>query len=95
MLSSNWLKALFQFLFLINILRTNCGQSYSCECKVVDRYLTLMIALFQWSFGVTCWEVFSGGRTPYPGIHPVGLIDLLESGRRLSKPTNAACSGIM
>ena len=46
----------------------------------------------QWSFGVTCWEVFSLGKTPYPGVDPFSLIRYLESGKRLEKPFNAACS---
>ena len=46
----------------------------------------------QWSFGVTCWEVFSLGKTPYPGVEPFSLIRYLESGKRLEKPFNAACS---
>jgi len=42
---------------------------------------------------VTCWELFSGGRTPYPGIDPVSLARLLlQSGLKLEKPENAACS---
>ena len=46
----------------------------------------------QWSFGVTCWEVFSLGKNPYPGVDPFSLISYLESGNRLEKPFNAACS---
>ena len=46
----------------------------------------------QWSFGVTCWEVFSLGKTPYPGVDPFTLIKYLERGERLDKPLNAACS---
>ena len=46
----------------------------------------------QWSYGVTCWELFTGGKIPYPGVDPVSLPRLLESGHRLDKPNNAACS---
>ncbi|CAI8006720.1 Tyrosine-protein kinase transforming protein SEA [Geodia barretti] len=45
-----------------------------------------------WSFGVTCWEVFSLGKNPYPGVDPFSLIRYLERGERLDKPLNAACS---
>ena len=45
----------------------------------------------QWSFGVTCWEIFSGGKTPYPGVDPLSLVQLLENGQRLDKPSNSAC----
>ena len=53
-----------------------------------DFYLSLL----QWSFGVTCWEVFSAGKIPYGGVDPLTMIQLLESERRLDKPSNAACS---
>ena len=46
----------------------------------------------QWSFGVTCWKVFSAGKIPYGGVDPLTMVQLLESGRRLNKPSNAACS---
>jgi serine/threonine protein kinase len=45
-----------------------------------------------WSFGVTCWEVFSGGKEPYGGINPMSILNLLEQGQRLTKPNNNACS---
>ena len=48
--------------------------------------------IFQWSFGVTCWEVFSLGRSPYPGVDPFTLVKYLEEGKRLDKPNNAACT---
>ena len=44
----------------------------------------------QWSFGVTCWEVFSVGKTPYPGIDVASLPKLLEEGLRMNAPSNAA-----
>ena len=49
----------------------------------------------QWSFGVTCWEIFSTAKTPYPGIHPTSLIAQLENGERLPMPSNAACCDSM
>ena len=46
----------------------------------------------QWSFGVTCWEVFSGGKNPYSGIGPMAVVELLERGERMTPPNNAACT---
>ncbi|CAI8036673.1 Tyrosine-protein kinase transforming protein RYK, partial [Geodia barretti] len=45
-----------------------------------------------WSFGVTCWEVFTLGKTPYPGMDPHSIVQYLERGERLEKPNNTACS---
>ena len=38
------------------------------------------------------WEIFSGGRNPYPAVDPMTLAILLKNGRRLEVPQNAACS---
>ena len=35
------------------------------------------------------------GRLPYPGVQLVSLLQLLEDGHRLARPTNTACSGDM
>ena len=55
----------------------------------------LLLCYMQWSYGITCWEIFSGGRSPYPGVDPLSLAQLLQNGRRLDKPLNAACSDSM
>jgi serine/threonine protein kinase len=39
-----------------------------------------------WSFGVTCWEVFSLGKTPYPSIDNADVLEYIEKGQRLRKP---------
>jgi serine/threonine protein kinase len=40
-----------------------------------------------WSYGVTCWEVFSLGRSPYPGIVNHETLQHISGGKRLKKPT--------
>ena len=58
--------------------------------------LLCFISHVQWSFGVTCWEVYSGGSTPYPGMNdPKTLVDFLHGGGRLDKPTSITCSDEM
>ena len=52
----------------------------------------LMMALLQWAYGVTCWEIFSGGIVPYGGADVTDLSRLLANGHRLEKPDNDACS---
>ena len=42
--------------------------------------------LTQWSYGVTCWEVFSLGRSPYPGIQNHEILEHISGGGRLKKP---------
>ena len=50
-------------------------------------YGTFLSATSQWSYGVTCWEVFSLGRSPYPGIENHEILQHISSGGRLNKPT--------
>ena len=44
---------------------------------------------------MTCWEVFSGGKVPYPSIDLSDLPRLLTNGYRLEKPDNDACNSEM
>ena len=45
----------------------------------------------QWSYGVTCWEVFSVGKIPYPAVDPPTLVRMVKEGHRLEHPDNPAC----
>ena len=43
-----------------------------------------------WAFGVTAWEIFSLGQTPYKGMPlTVQFIEFLQAGNRLPKPVHA------
>ena len=46
----------------------------------------------QWAYGVTCWEIFSGGKVPYSEVTLRELPKMLVDGYRLDKPLNSACS---
>ena len=68
-----------------------------CVCKKLSTVTaifitTIILILLKWSFGVTCWEVFSGGKMPYPGVSPLELTMMLSKGERIDIPENAACS---
>ena len=64
-------------------------------CALIHYVIILTCTLMQWSFGVTSWEVFSGGKIPYGGITPMILVQLICDGERLSKPSNSACTDEM
>ena len=81
------------------------SRSQQSTCAIFHVYMSSVLycknrccvftVVIQWSFGVTCWEIFSGGKTPYPGVDPLSLVQLLENGQRLDKPLNAACPHTM
>ena len=39
-----------------------------------------------WSYGITLWEMFSLGKTPYPGMNGTELVRRLQEGYRLEAP---------
>ena len=40
----------------------------------------------QWSYGITCWEVYSLGRTPYPTVPNHEILKYIDDGNRPPKP---------
>ncbi|XP_019856980.1 PREDICTED: fibroblast growth factor receptor 4-like isoform X2 [Amphimedon queenslandica] len=45
-----------------------------------------------WSFGITVWEVFNEGKTPYGGFSPTCVKTMISDGYRLEAPSNSACN---
>ena len=50
----------------------------------------MQLNVIQWAFGVTMWEIFTCGRTPYSGVPAMSLLKTLKRGERLEKPDNKA-----
>jgi serine/threonine protein kinase len=42
-----------------------------------------------WSFGVACWEVFTFGITPYPGVSNYDILQFLMGGERMQRLLSA------
>ncbi|CAL1528118.1 unnamed protein product [Lymnaea stagnalis] len=41
-----------------------------------------------WSFGVLMYEIITYGKVPYPGMAGSEVLQMVEKGKRMSKPTN-------
>ena len=74
------------FFYLSHLIYKIKKNEYSTE---------FMCSLMQWAFGVTCWEIFNGGKTPHATVHPMNMLKLLEDKYRMEKPTNSACTDEM
>ena len=59
----------------------------STQCHAYRLFPLPPSLLTQWSYGVTCWEVFSLGRSPYPSIENREILEHISGGGRLTKPT--------
>ena len=60
--------------------------------SIIASVLTMLFAHMQWAYGVTCWEIFSGGKVPYAEVAMREIPKLLANGYRLEEPSNDACS---
>lgn len=58
---------------------------YAPECILFG---TFSHASDVWSFGVTIWEMYTFGETPYDEMGQQDLVSFLEAGHRLSCPEN-------
>ncbi|XP_065183463.1 tyrosine-protein kinase JAK2-like [Sycon ciliatum] len=56
---------------------------YAPECMYYKKFTSSSDV---WSFGVTCWELFSYGQKPYKGKGGQEVLGLLEEGHRLDQP---------
>lgn len=45
-----------------------------------------------WSFGIVMWEFFTLAETPYPGIRPENVYQMLVDGYRMKQPRYATCT---
>ena len=53
-------------------------------------FVISIVTHIQWAYGVTCWEIFSGGKVPYAELPVKEIPKLLGDGYRLERPSNCA-----
>ena len=71
--------------------KSDVVHSYTHIIAVTTEHI-FSLSVSQWSYGVTMWETFSGGKAPYPGTDPLTLTERLDKGHRLPQPYNTACN---
>ena len=49
----------------------------------------ILLSVFQWSYGITLWEIYSEGCTPYAFANNEDIEQLLARGERLQQPEKA------
>jgi len=51
------------------------------------KHMTFSTESDVWAYGITLYEIFSGGSLPYPGmVWDQSFVEILESGFKNSKP---------
>lgn len=60
---------------------------YFSVCLIDVSALICSLFFLEWLLsGVTLWELFSDGATPYEGLESIMVQRMLKEGRRLSRP---------
>jgi hypothetical protein len=65
---------------------------YCNDIRDFHRMMFSMHFHIQWAYGVTLWEMYSGGTTPHAGIQVAELLQKFRNGYRMEKPLNRACT---
>ena len=63
---------------------------YICMCILY--IMPSLITHVQWSYSVTCWEIFTAGKTPYQALDAPTLLRMVREGHRLESPDNLTCA---
>ncbi|XP_078571543.1 hepatocyte growth factor receptor-like [Branchiostoma floridae x Branchiostoma japonicum] len=75
-----------------------CAPNRACPIPCPFRHGTWHCPTAPWSYGIVLWEIFSGGKTPYPDVRSVHLKSYLKAGNRMERPNKcpvALYNGIM